>query len=76
MTTTATPHVLCEASTLDVIPCILLYSVGHQKVAWNQASVGKNANKRGAKYRLTEGANEGISWLLSWHPPIYEPFSY
>ena len=29
MTTTATPHVLYEASALEVIPCTLLYSVGH-----------------------------------------------
>ena len=75
MTTRATPHVLCEASALEVIPCTLLYSVGHQKVAWDQASVGKNANKRGAKYGLTKGAKEGISWLLSSHAPSYKLFS-
>ena len=49
MTTTATPHVLCEASALGVIPCTLLYSVGHQKLAWNQASVGGKMRINGAQ---------------------------
>lgn len=49
MTTTATPHVLYEASALEVIPCTLLNSVGHLKVAWNQASFGGKVRINGAQ---------------------------
>ena len=76
-TTTATPHVLYEASALEVIPCTFRYSVGHQKVAWNRASVGGKMRINGAQDIGRPKGQRGKSvGFFCRTRPVRNPFSY